>query len=268
MTSVFDFDKKEMVAAIRAQRAETLAVLEDLTESQWSTEVVPRWRTREVAGHLISTDAASVNGTYLTWGLRMRPMKQIEEWNDEQVGRWAEKPVPDMLKALEKYGRRFARAMSIPPRFLESVTLPTSFGKVSLLWLGMLRVYDEWIHVEDIRRALSLPNDDSFERLRPAATFLLAGIPIQTLPEIPTGAGGTVEIGFSDVDTQKLGIDLGTRRFGIDLSADAQISGPAASLIMVAAGRDSWREAEAAGRLEVKGDRKAAETLLDVLRVV
>ena len=198
----------------------------------------------------------------------MLPMRKIEEWNDEQVAKWADKPVPELLKALEKYGRRFARLATLPPRRLASIILPTSFGKVSLLWLGMLRVYDEWVHVEDIRRALHIATDDSVERLRPAATFLLAGIPIQTLPEIPAGAGGTVEIGFSDIQTQKLGVDLGTKTFGIDLSADAQITGPAASLIMVAAGRDKWRDAEEAGRLEIKGDRKAAETLLDVLRVV
>jgi len=39
-------------------------------------------------------------------------------------------------------------------------------------------------------------------------------------------------------------------------------------LIMVAARRDPWREAEAAGDIQVTGDRKAAETLLDVLEVV
>jgi uncharacterized protein (TIGR03083 family) len=268
MTSILDFDKKEMVAALRAQRAETLAVLEDLTETQWSTEIVPRWRTREVAAHLVSTDQASVNGTYLTWGFRPRPMSSIEEWNDHAVAKWADRPVPELLRALDKYGRRFARLLSLPPRRLSNLALPTPFGKVSTAWLGMLRVYDEWVHVEDIRRALSLPTDDSSERLRPAATFLLAGIPIQTLPDVPAGAGGTVEIGFTDVEAPKLGIDLGTRRFGVGLSSDAQISGSAASLIMVAAGRDRWRETEEAGRLDITGDRKAAEALLDVLRVV
>jgi hypothetical protein len=37
---------------------------------------------------------------------------------------------------------------------------------------------------------------------------------------------------------------------------------------MVAAGRDRWREAEAAGHLRITGDRKAAEAFLDVLKVV
>jgi len=266
--SIFDFDKREVLRALRSQRAETIAILEDLSDDQWDTEIVPTWRTREVAGHFISTDQASVNGTYLTWGFRRKPMRSIEEWNNTAAAKWAERPVPDLMRALEKYGRRFARLMSLPPQGLSRIAFPNPFGKVSILWMGMLRVFDEWVHVEDIRRALQLPADDSVERLRPAAEFLLAGIPIQTLPEIPAGAGGTVEIGFTDVDAPKLGVDLGTKTFGIGISTDAQISGPAASLIMIAAGRDRWRETEEAGRLEIKGDRKAAETLLDVLRVV
>ncbi|HJT37969.1 MAG TPA: hypothetical protein VJ818_06045, partial [Actinomycetota bacterium] len=82
------------------------------------------------------------------------------------------------------------------------------------------------------------------------------------------GATGTLAIGFVDVDTPMLTVDLGTRRFGIGLPADAQIKGPAASLIMVAAGRDPWRAAESAGHLRISGDRKAAEAFLDVLKVV
>jgi hypothetical protein len=132
----------------------------------------------------------------------------------------------------------------------------------------MLRVYDEWVHLEDVRRVLSLPDDGSADTLPTAAKFLLAGIPIQTLPEVPAGATGTLSIAFVDVDAPPLCIDLGTRRFGVGLPADTQVRGPAASLIMVAAGRDPWRDAESAGHLRISGDRKAAEAFLDVLRVV
>ena len=266
--SIFNFDKREAIDAVRAQRARTIALLEDLTETQWETEIVPGWRTREVAAHLVSTDEASVTGKYLLWGVRRKPMAEIERWNERQVGKWADRPIPTLLHDLEKWGRRFSRALTLPPRRLASLSFANAFGRVSLLWLVMLRVYDEWVHVEDVKRALSLADDDGVDTLPVAAKFLLAGIPIQTLPEIPSGAAGTLALGFVDVDTPALSVDLGTRRFGIGLAADAQVKGPAASLIMVAAGRDPWREAEATGHLRITGDRKAAETFLDVLRVV
>jgi len=266
--SIFNFAKHEAVDAVRAQRARTIALLEDLTEAQWETEIVPGWRTREVAAHLVSTDEASLTGKFLLWGIRQKPIPEIEQWNERQVAKWADRPIPTLLHGLEKWGRRFARVASVPPRRVASLSFPNGFGRVSLLWLVMLRVYDEWVHMEDVRRALSLADDDGIDALPVAAKFLLAGIPIQTLSEIPSGAAGTLAIGFVDVDTPALSVDLGTRRFGIGLPADAQVKGPAASLIMVAAGRDPWREAEATGHLRISGDRKAAETFLDVLRVV
>lgn len=266
--SIFTFDKHKSIDAVRAQRAHTIALLEDLTNTQWETEIVPGWRTREVAAHLVSTDEASVTGKYLLWGIRRKPIPEIEQWNEKQVAKLADKPIPVLMEGLEKWGRRFAKATSLPPRSLASLSFPNGFGRVSIMWLVMLRLYDEWVHIEDVRRALSLPDDGGVDTLPGAARFMLAGIPIQTLPEIPPGAAGTLAIGFVDVDTPPLCIDLGTRRFGIGLPADAQIKGPAASLIMVAAGRDPWREVEAAGHLRISGDRKAAETFLDVLRVV
>ena len=266
--SIFHFDKRETVDALRAQRARSLALLEDLTEAQWSTEIVPGWRTREVAAHLVVTDEASLTGKFLLWGVRQKSIPEIEAWNDRHVPKWADRPIPELLEGLEKWGRRFARVASAAPKGLASLSFPNGFGRVSLFWLGMLRIYDEWVHIEDVRRALTLPDDGGVETLPAAAKFMLAGIPIQTLSEIPEGAAGTLAIGFVDIDTPSLSIDLGTRQFGIGLPADAQIKGPAASLIMVAAGRDPWRDVEAAGHLRITGDRKAAETFLDVLRVV
>jgi uncharacterized protein (TIGR03083 family) len=266
MGSIFDFDKREVIDAIRAQRAHTIQLLEDLSDEQWEIEAVPRWRVREVVAHLITTDEASLLFKYAGLGLKRVPLSELEAWNDRQVAREASKPIPALLHSLDAWGRRLVRVMSVPPAPVARAILPTPFGKVSILWLGMLRVYDEWVHMEDVRRALSLPSDDGIEAIRPVAKELLAGIPIQTLPEVPDGASGQVSIGFSDIDLPPLGVDLGARRFGTALAdGGSRVVGDAPSLVMIAAGRDQWREAESAGRVRIEGDRKPAEILLDVL---
>jgi uncharacterized protein (TIGR03083 family) len=268
MSSIFDFEKQEVIDAVRSQRARTIALLEDLSEDQWEVEVVPRWRVREVAAHLITTDEASLLLKYAGLGFKRVPLSELEAWNDRQVEREASKPIPALIHALDAWGRRLVRVFSVPPAPIMRATLPTPFGKVSLAWLGMLRVYDEWVHLEDTRRALSLPGDDSRDAVLPVAKELLAGIPIQTLPDVPAGASGLVSIGFSDVDLAPLGIDLGARRYGTALAKNgSRVVGDAPTLIMIAAGRDAWREAETAGRIRIEGDRKPAEILLDVLKV-
>src|SRR5438105_4330447 len=167
MRSIFDFDKREVVEAVRAQRQRTLALLEDLSDVQWETEILPRWRVREVAAHLVTTDASSLMGNVLA--RHQLPMADVETWNDERVPQWADRPVPVLIHGLDRWGRRLSRALSLAPGPVARRKLPTKFGRVSLLWLAMLRVYDEWVHGEDVRRGLEFPADDQADAVRPAA---------------------------------------------------------------------------------------------------
>ncbi|HVL33568.1 MAG TPA: maleylpyruvate isomerase family mycothiol-dependent enzyme, partial [Actinomycetota bacterium] len=235
----------DIASSVRAQRSRTIAMLEDLTSAQWEVAVTPGWRVREVAAHLVATDEAALTGRLWTLGVRRVDMERIERWNDVQVQRWAGRPIPALLHALDRWGRRIARATSLPGP-LGSKAIPTPLGKVSLQWLAGLRVYDEWVHGEDVRRALGLPSDDDPSIVEPVARQLLATIPVQTLPRVPHGARGEVTIAFSDVAVEPLGIDLGRKRYGSILAnRGTRIEAEAAALVMCAARRDAWREVEA-----------------------
>jgi len=267
--SLGDFDKAEVLHALRAQRAHTLALLEGLTPARWGEPVLPGWRVREVVAHLITTDEGALTGRLLRLGFSERPMSDVEAWNETQVGRWADRPVPALLAALDRWGGRMSRVLAMQPAVLLRRRLPTPFGRVSSLWLVMLRVYDEWVHGEDVRRGLGLASDDAPERVRPVARQLLAALPQQTLPRISPSASGRVEVRFEDLDLPPVGVDLDGRRYGVAVTgAGTAIAAPAGALIMVAAGRDVWREVEGAGTLRITGDRAPAETFLDALRVV
>lgn len=269
MDSVFDFRKHDVIAWVRAQRARTIALLEDLPEKEWERPVVPGWRVREVAAHLVSTDEAALTGRLLALGLRKVEVGDIEAWNETQVARWAERPIPALLHGLASWGRRLALTLAVTPGPAARVRLPTPFGRVSPLWLGMARVYGEWVHLEDVRRALGLPGDDSPQALEPVARHLLAGIPVQTLPRVPPGVAGAVTLAFTDVDLPGAGYDLGERRFGFAVAGgDARVEGTAAALVMIAARRDPWREAESDGAITISGDRAPAEVFLDSLLLV
>lgn len=183
--------------------------------------------------------------------------------------RWADRAIPGLLQGLERWGRRVVRLTGAIPAPLARRPLPTPLGRLSLLWWGMMRVFDEWVHGEDVRRALGLPPDDSAGAVRPAARHLLAGIPVLTLARLGAGARGRVSVRYADLDLPALGVDLASRRFGVDLAdGDARVTARAASLVMVAARRDPWRDAEARGTLVVEGERATAEAFLDALLLV
>lgn len=269
MRTVFEYDKAEVRESIVAQRARTVDLLRSFPDPDWEREVVPRWRLREVAAHLVSTDEASLTGRLFMMGLRQVPVAKLEAWNDEQVKRWADRPIPEILEGLTKWGRRIAKLAGALPARLTRAGIPGPFGKVSLGWLGMMRVYDEWIHLEDVRRTFDLASDDAPSSVTPVARHLLAGIPVQTFPNFAETATGRVTIAYEDVDVPLVGFDMATKGITIAPSrSDARITARAPALVMVAARRDAWRETEERGGLKVEGDRAVAESFLDALLLV
>jgi uncharacterized protein (TIGR03083 family) len=260
--------KAEVVGHVRAQREATIRLLETLGPTDWEQIVTPGWRVREVAAHLISTDEGAVTGRMFAVGLN-RDISDIERWNDTQVPRWADRPVPSLLHALEVWNRRMLRMVRALPPAATARAFPTPLGKVSLNYLGMLRVYGEWIHDEDIRRTFGLPSDAAPEMLEPVARQMFAVIPHQTLPLLDPALRGVIEMRYTDLDLPPFSIDLNGRRFGWELGPpDATIRGEAAAMVMVAARRDAWKDVEDAGALAIEGDRTLAEALLSVLRAV
>lgn len=270
--SVFDFDKDVVMAAVRDQRARTLNLLRGFSEADWERIIVPRWRLREVAAHLVASDEGTLTGRILTAGFAKtgdQALSKIEAWNDKQVARWADRPIADLLRGLETWARRIERLAGAVPARLAARAMPTPFGKVSLGWLASLRIYDEWVHMEDVRRVFGMPADDAPPSILPIARQIHAGIPVQTFPRVPADASGKVSLVVDDVDVPTLGFDLGLRRFGYGLEAPgAMITGSTPALAMVAARRDPWQDAEAAGALKVEGDRIAADAFLGSLLLV
>lgn len=270
--SIFDLDKAEIVAALGAQRARTMDLLRSIPEPEWETIVVPRWRLREVAAHLITTDEGAVTGRTILNGFTRdanAAIEKVEAWNDTQVGRWADRPIPEIVQGLEKWSRRFERLVRLVPAAAARPALPTPFGKVSLLWLFGLRVYDEWVHDEDIRRAFTRPSDDAPASIKPVARQLIAGLPVQSTERVAEGSKGRVALALADAEYPPLGFDLAGRRFGYGVEgSDARVTGATTVVAMVAARRDAWRDVEASGGLKIEGDRAAAESFLDALQLV
>ena len=268
MSDIGRYGRDEAVVAVRSQRARTIGLLESLEHDQWEHIVTPGWRVREVAAHLISSDEAALTGRMLKLGLKPVPVEDLEAWNEGQVRRWAGRPIPALLHGLDRWGRRITRLLSRSPAAVAERPIPSPFGKVSPAWIGMMRVYDEWIHLEDVRAALGQGRDDAPASIGPPARHLFAVIPVQTLSRIPAGSTGRVRLLIGDQDLPPFGVDMAEHVYGEDLEADTTITGDAWTSIMVASGRLAWRDAEAAGDITIDGARPPAEVFLDALRAV
>jgi uncharacterized protein (TIGR03083 family) len=261
-------NKAEIVRTIRGERRRTLDLLESLDPAQFEVSTaLPGWRVREVVAHLVTTDRASVTGAILPAALG--GVARLEAWNERHVPKSADRPVPDLLLALDRWGRRFARLAATVPAAAYRAPLPNPWGPTlgMVLWV---RAYDEWVHRQDIRRALNLPDDQT--DLDEIAEFLLQAVGYLTVRRLG-GKEGAVALSLTGAAVPEWAIDLAGRRAGPNESLGknasvARIVASAPAFIMAAAGRDQFEELRARGSLHVEGDDQLASEFLTDLLIV
>lgn len=262
--------KHEVIGAVAAQRARTIGLLEPLSPGQWDAPALPGWRVREVAGHLVASDQGALTGRMLRMGVRPQAdggLEAVEAWNEEEVHRWSDRPPGEIIAGLRTWGGRGVALFRAMPAAVLRRRVPLPFGKVPLLFLGQIRVFDEWVHEQDIRRALGMDPAHDLPTLTAAARAMLAVMPLQTRIHMPADTKGTLAIRFDGLDVAPLFVDLLTKEFGYDGgNVDATITATAPALIMSAAHRDSWRDHEAAAAIRIDGDRAVGEAFLDAMR--
>jgi uncharacterized protein (TIGR03083 family) len=264
--------KQEIVRAIRMERIRTLALLRTLEPAQWEIEALPRWRIREVAAHLVTTDRASVTGAIFP--KVFTSTEKLERWNDRVVGGYADRPIPEILLALDRWGRRVVGLVRAAPAPALRVRVPTMWGKGPAGMFAWSRPFDEWVHRQDIRRALGM--DDETADLAVVAGFVLTVAATSVLPQL-AGQPGSITVDLSgvplppwtaDLESGEAGYVSGTAADTPAARPSATIAAPAPAFVMTAAGRGTFEELEDKGVLTIDGDRATADAFLSKLRVV
>lgn len=264
-------DKGELVRELRLQRRATLGLLYGLDEEAFDAPTdLPGWRVREVVAHLITLDRGAVTGSVLTVLVGRDSTEALERWNDRQVPSWANRPVPELLLGLARWGRRLSALAGALPEALYRLPVPTPWGRAPAGLLLWSRAYDEWTHRQDVRRALGLRDEEV--DLTMVAGFLLVAAGLDRARTL-RGLSGTVVLSLDGVPLPEWGFDLATSAFGpwppgSGGEARARISAPGPAFVMAAAGRDSFQDLRARGTLAVEGEEALAAAFLEGLRVV
>ncbi len=261
-------DKRAIVPAVVAERRSTLQLLRGLPPAAFDTPTaLPGWRIREVVAHLVTTDRGSVTGGILPSALG-RGTDRLETWNERVIPAWAARPVPDLIDGLERWGRRFERLIrTIPaPAWRANITTNWGPGSGSAIWA---RAYDEWVHRQDIRRALGRP--DERIGLSAPAGLLLRAIGYLT-PRRMGGRAGRVAISLDGGELAEWLVDLSARSGGpvgpADEGSDARIQADGPAFIMASAGRDPFDSLRSSGELTIEGDEALAQAFLSNVRLV
>jgi uncharacterized protein (TIGR03083 family) len=272
---------REVADLIGRLRADSVATLVRLTDADLATPALPGWSVGDVYRHLASSDRAAVTGRLLPHLAPGRRPEDLEPANDELVASLRGLGRDELCEELQRWGRRMVQLVRTLPSLAGRQHVPSAFGRVPLIWLATLRVYDEWVHQTDVAAALERPEPAMEAPVRDVlAWFQRRALPATALPKVEHDRG-VVEVSVTDAAGPTWRVDLAERRFGahVDASTTVRVRMGVPAWCLLAADRASWPELEAAGRLEVLGpptsqdapsedDRAAAAAVLDTVRVV
>lgn len=169
--SVADSSKAGLIAQLREEWAELAALGAQLTDDDWSAATAcPRWSVADQYAHIIGTESAllrQADAADLLLAVRPdgppAPAAGAHVRND--IGEFNEA----WVAALAAHGRdavlaRFAEVTAARLKFLEPMTEDdfespswSPIGQVSYRRFMQIRVFDCWVHEQDIRAAVGKP---------------------------------------------------------------------------------------------------------------
>jgi uncharacterized protein (TIGR03083 family) len=259
----------EVVAALRAQRCATLALLCGLPASAWDEPCIPPWRVRDVVAHLITIDEAATTGRLLPLLRSARGRSDVEHWNDVVVAERAAADPATLLEELERAGERLVSVTLRVPAPVWRIPVRTVFGRHAIAFLPCRRLLDEWVHGVDIARAVGREPTTPDGAPKLLAGAVLEALPALVLPELPPMASVVrlvVLVGAPGDDGEHVprrtwAVDFARRQYGPRVTArpHATVRLHATSLALLVEGR---AEPDRATDICVDGDPEIASALL------
>ncbi|HVA43409.1 MAG TPA: maleylpyruvate isomerase family mycothiol-dependent enzyme [Acidimicrobiales bacterium] len=193
---------KRAVAAALVEEWDTLAgLLGELSESEWLTPTaLPGWSVKDVAAHVVGTELTLIGQASPPLAEEVRAQPHVRNEIGAINEAWVESfrtlsgsDVVDQLRSVTARRRTELEAMTQEAFDADSWTPagPGSYGRFM-----QIRVYDCWIHEQDIRQALGRPGHQS----GPCAELSLdevagaLGYIVGKKAGAPSGASVTIEL--------------------------------------------------------------------------
>jgi uncharacterized protein (TIGR03083 family) len=156
-------------------------LVSSLTEGEWNRRTeCPGWSVRDVVSHVIGLECEALGDP--------RPIhtlpRDLYHVTDE-TSRYMEVQVdvrrhhtgPEMTGELEYTIIRRSRQLRNEKRKADAETSHPVFGKMPLASMLLMRVFDVWVHEQDVRRALGQPGNLDTAAALITRDQLLAGLP-------------------------------------------------------------------------------------------
>ncbi len=169
-------DSRQATGARQAEKDRLIGLLEDewsaiagllagLSEQQWHTVVLPGWTVHDVVAHMIGTERTLGGGEHppvppdAELGPHVR--NDIGKINEAWIAALRDRPDRELLADFRSVTA--GRLASLRQLSVEEFNAPswTPAGQATYARFMQIRIFDCWMHEQDIRAGLGLPGHES-----------------------------------------------------------------------------------------------------------
>ncbi|WP_188193570.1 maleylpyruvate isomerase family mycothiol-dependent enzyme [Nonomuraea sp. SYSU D8015] len=259
-------DLPNMVAALRAERAEMVNFTSSLADDEWAApSAAAGWRIADVVAHI----GATARSFCTPPGLDMLLATSLEQLNEGPVARrrgWSRAQV------MAEYTRATRRATTLLDLIRRTPTARLRIPLVELgryplgLMIGGALVFDHHTHLRhDMAPALGrpVPPTDA-DRIRAVLTWMIAVLSNQVAQAPVAGLGARVALTLTGPGGGTWWIDEAGGLAPSTGAVAAHVTAPALTFPDWGTQRSSWRDSD----VTVTGDTELAARFLDAVNVI
>lgn len=240
------------------------ALFADLDDAQWATQsYCPDWDVRGVAMHLGAVESMLAGEEPGSW---------TESVPFDKVGAYV-----DSLSSLDNTALLAAYRETIAARRLEMATytqeqmsLPsmTPVGPQTYGRFMAIRVFDFWVHEQDVRGPLGLPGHESGAAAEMALNEIEISLPYIVGKKIGLPDGKGMTINLTGPVEREMHVLVDGRAGNVDTldSADVVLNANSTTFAQLACGRTDPQGAIDAGKISWTGDAELGEKAARSLR--
>lgn len=264
-------DKSRTVNALRMEWAQIDRLLTELDEDDWSApSPLPGWDVRANVVHIFGTEAmllgerpaVSVDGDALD-----HVRNPIGAMNEAWIATFATASPSELIDAFRsRTAQRLAVLEGMPQATWDEVGF-TPAGQAPYGRFMQIRVFDCWMHEQDIRAALGRPGHDSGLPVDVSLDEMATAMGFVVGKQAAAPAGTTVTFDLTGPAARQIHVEVGDRAVVVD-----QLAGPATvtlTMPVIAYTRIAGGRADADGHradVSMSGDTELGERVLANLR--
>lgn len=263
-------DLEPLIIRFTEECDEIIDVCAHLSDAEWDTPTeLPGWTVKDCVSHIVGTELSLLGAPMPTVDVAHLAhvgddfiAAAIESWVEERRGR----PGTDVLSELRSVSiRRVAVLRRLAPKDWDSVG-PTPLGPLPYRTFLEIRIFDCWMHEQDIRRALDKPGHREGDVIEIVLARIGAalGKVIAKSAGAPDGSRVVVSISGASARDLALGVEGGRARLlgKVPKEPTARIELDLEALAALCGGRWLATEALERGAVRLSGDMDLATRVI------